>query len=193
MSTLSFVENPLQEPRPCLCLTLTSGYACLPSFLPAINLGTGKSSFIRLISGLSLPDSGQIFIRGVRRTNTIQDEPRPDLSTAKIAVVFQNPALFTSMNIAENVGFQLLEHSDLPRARIAQLVEEALEKVGLRRDVMGLQPAQLSGGMQKRVSFARAVTHDPDDKTGVCRCPDLLLLVRFGRLFARTLADEFLF
>lgn len=139
--------------------------------------GTGKSSFIRLISGLSLPTSGSILIRSVARTAKIQDDPRPDTSSAKIAVVFQNPALFSSMSIAENVGFQLIEHSDLSWERIDELVVESLKAVGLKKEVMTLNGSQLSGGMQKRVSFARAVTHDPDDSTGVCRCPDVLLLV----------------
>jgi ABC-type transporter Mla maintaining outer membrane lipid asymmetry ATPase subunit MlaF len=139
--------------------------------------GTGKSSVLRLMCGLLLPTSGQVLIRGVPRTCTISERPTP-VDAAKVAVVFQNPALFDSLSVGENVAFELLEQSDLPESRIAELAAVALKRVGLRQDVLPLFPPQLSGGMQKRVSFARAVTYDPDDQSGRCRAPEVLLLVR---------------
>jgi phospholipid/cholesterol/gamma-HCH transport system ATP-binding protein len=123
-----------------------------------------------------MPTSGEVIIRGTTRKKNIKQEP-PALDAAKIAVVFQNPALFDSLSIAENVAFELLELSDLDDSRISELAMLALERVGLRREVLHLFPPQLSGGMQKRVSFARAVTFDPEETAGVCRAPDLLLLV----------------
>lgn len=124
-----------------------------------------------------MPTSGEVIIRGIPRKATIKREP-PSLGAAKIAVVFQNPALFDSLTIGENVAFELLELSKLDDRRIAELAMIALKRVGLQQDVMDLFPPQLSGGMQKRVSFARAVTFDPDEESGgVCRAPDVLLLV----------------
>lgn len=144
--------------------------------------GTGKSTVLRLICGLLLPSSGQVFIRGEKRVRSIREDVRP-ISSAKIAVVFQNPALFDSLSVAENVAFELLENSTLPEARIAELAMIALERVGLGREVMHLLPRQLSGGMQKRVSFARSVTFDPDDTDGICRSPNILLLVSFATIY----------
>lgn len=126
-----------------------------------------------------MPTSGEIIIRGITRMRTIKQEP-PGRNQAKIAVVFQNPALFDSLTVGENVAFELLELSDLDDARISALAKVAIERVGLRQEVLDLYPPQLSGGMQKRVSFARAVTFDPDSPSGgICCAPDVLLLVSF--------------
>lgn len=138
--------------------------------------GTGKSTVLRLVCGLLMPTQGQVFIRGEQRLRPITEDVKP-ISSAKVSVVFQNPALFDSLSVAENVAFELLEHSNLPEARIAELALTALERVGLGEDEMRVFPRQLSGGMQKRVSFARSVTYDPDDKDGICRPPNILLLV----------------
>jgi phospholipid/cholesterol/gamma-HCH transport system ATP-binding protein len=77
-------------------------------------------------------------------------------------MVFQQAALFDSLNVEENVGFLLYQHSRLERSRIRELVNRSLEMVGLG-DVGGLYPAELSGGMRKRVSFARAIMSNPDN------------------------------
>lgn len=120
--------------------------------------GTGKSTILRLIAGLLTPDQGEIYIKGQRREGTIEDEDNP----IGIGLVFQQAALFDSLTVDQNVGFLLYEHSKLPRRRIRELVREKLELVGLG-DIGHRYPSELSGGMRKRVSFARAIMEDPDD------------------------------
>ncbi len=77
-------------------------------------------------------------------------------------MVFQQSALFDSLTVQENVGFLLYQHSKLPRKRIRELVRQKLEAVGLP-GIEDRLPAQLSGGMRRRVSFARAIMENPDD------------------------------
>jgi phospholipid/cholesterol/gamma-HCH transport system ATP-binding protein len=120
--------------------------------------GTGKSTILRVIAGLLLPDAGEIYVQGKRREGSIEDHPDP----INIAMVFQNAALFDSLTVAENVGFLLYQHSRLSRRRIRGLVEEKLEMVGLP-GIGDRYPAELSGGMRKRVSFARAIMDNPED------------------------------
>ena len=120
--------------------------------------GTGKSTILRIIAGLLAPDEGEVWIGGQRRIGLIEDAPDP----FTIGMVFQQAALFDSLSVAENVGFLLYQHSRLPRREIKRLVNEALAVVGLP-DVGQLFPAELSGGMRKRVSFARAVMTNPED------------------------------
>lgn len=126
-----------------------------------------KSTTLRLICGLEMPDSGSVTLRGWRRERPIREEFGP----VKVAMVFQQAALFDSLTICENVGFELFQHSSLEYERIVELVEAALERVGLS-DVMDLYPGQLSGGMRKRVSFARAVMYNPDDRSTM---PEIIL------------------
>lgn len=120
--------------------------------------GTGKSTILRIIAGLDVPDEGEIFVQGQQRIGSIDDAPDP----IGIGLVFQQSALFDSLTVEENVGFYLLRHSKLPRQRVRQLVNEKLEMVGLA-DIGDRYPAQLSGGMRKRVSFARAIIANPDN------------------------------
>lgn len=120
--------------------------------------GTGKSTILRIIAGLDVPDEGEIFVQGQQRLGSIDDTPDP----INIGLVFQQSALFDSLTVEENVGFYLLRHSKLPRQRIRDLVNEKLEMVGLP-DIGDRYPAQLSGGMRKRVSFARAIIANPDN------------------------------
>ncbi|MGF1478396.1 MAG: ABC transporter ATP-binding protein [Cyanophyceae cyanobacterium] len=120
--------------------------------------GTGKSTILRMIAGLMPLDEGEIYIKGERRTGLIEDGE--DL--INLRMVFQQAALFDSLTVQENVGFSLYQHSHLPEQRIRELVAERLEMVGLE-GTADLSPAELSGGMRKRVSFARAVMFDPDD------------------------------
>jgi phospholipid/cholesterol/gamma-HCH transport system ATP-binding protein len=122
--------------------------------------GTGKSSLLRIMAGLLSPDAGEIYLNGQLSQTAIDDPNRP----LRMSMVFQQAALFDSLNVAENVGFYLYQHSKLPRRRIRELVEEKLELVGLA-GIAKLYPAELSGGMRKRVSFARAILDDPDDET----------------------------
>ncbi len=120
--------------------------------------GTGKSTILRIISGLEPIDGGEIYIKGKLRKGTIEDSE----NTIKISLVFQQSALFDSLTVGENVGFYLLEHSKLPPQKIQQIVEEKLQMVGLP-NISDRYPAELSGGMRKRVSFARAIVADPSD------------------------------
>lgn len=120
--------------------------------------GTGKSTILRLIAGLIPVDAGEIYIKGKRRRGLIEEGNKP----MRIALVFQQAALFDSLNVDENVGFFLYEHSKLPRQKVRQLVETKLAMVGLQ-GMADRYPSQLSGGMRKRVSFARALIADPDN------------------------------
>jgi phospholipid/cholesterol/gamma-HCH transport system ATP-binding protein len=119
--------------------------------------GTGKSTILRIIAGLLAPDAGEVFVQGQRRVGWVDDVVDP----IGIGMVFQQAALFDSLTVEENVGFLLYQHSKLPRRRIRELVEEKLEMVGLPK-IGDRYPAQLSGGMRKRVSFARAIMTNPD-------------------------------
>ncbi len=120
--------------------------------------GTGKSTILRIIAGLLIPDEGEIYVQGVKRQGSIEDYPDP----INIGMVFQNAALFDSLTVDENVGFLLYQHSRLSRRRIRELVNEKLDMVGLP-DIGDRYPAELSGGMRKRVSFARAIMDNPDN------------------------------
>ncbi len=120
--------------------------------------GTGKSTCLRIIAGLLAPDAGEVYIQGQRRQGLIEDASDP----IRISMVFQQAALFDSLTVDENVGFLLYQRSKLPRRKIRQLVNHSLDMVGLP-GVADRYPDQLSGGMRKRVSFARAIISNPDD------------------------------
>jgi phospholipid/cholesterol/gamma-HCH transport system ATP-binding protein len=120
--------------------------------------GTGKSTILRIIAGLLPADSGEIYVAGQRRVGLIEDSQDP----VGIGMVFQQAALFDSLTVEENVGFLLYQHSNLSTAEIQQLVEEVLEMVGLP-GIGDRYPAELSGGMRKRVSFARAIVSNPQN------------------------------
>lgn len=118
--------------------------------------GTGKSTTLRLISGLLQPDEGEVIVNGKHRVGLISDDDESSFGICT-GLVFQNAALFDSLTVLENVGFQLMEHTDIPEADIRELVVSNLNKVGLF-DAEDLFPSQLSGGMKKRVALARAIT-----------------------------------
>lgn len=118
--------------------------------------GTGKSTILRIIAGLTELDQGEIYIRGKKRVGLIEDGEE----TIGVSMVFQQAALFDSLTVGENVGFILYQHSRLSRKTIEKLVEEKLETVGLK-GISNQYPAQLSGGQKKRVSFARAIMSNP--------------------------------
>lgn len=120
--------------------------------------GTGKSTILRMIAGLMPIDKGSIYINGKKKEGLIEDR----LDTIGISMVFQQDALFDSLTVEQNIGFSLLQHSNLSRSRIKDLVDEKLDMVGLAGTNNSF-PSQLSGGMRKRVSFARAIMSNPDD------------------------------
>lgn len=129
--------------------------------------GTGKSTILRIIAGLLAPDAGEVYVQDQRRVGWVDDVADP----IGIGMVFQQAALFDSLTVEENVGFLLYQHSKLPRQRIRELVEQKLEMVGLP-GIGDRYPAQLSGGMRKRVSFARAIMANPDNPKDT---PEVLL------------------
>ena len=129
--------------------------------------GTGKSTVLRIMAGLLAPDSGEIYVQGQMRRGLIDDAPDPIV----IGMVFQQAALFDSLTVEENVGFLLYEHSRLRRSQIRNLVQHNLDMVGLA-DAIDRYPAELSGGMRKRVSFARAIMSNPDNPK---ETPEVLL------------------
>jgi phospholipid/cholesterol/gamma-HCH transport system ATP-binding protein len=120
--------------------------------------GTGKSTILRIIAGLLAPDAGKIYIKGEQRLGLVED----GTDQIGIGMVFQQAALFDSLTVEENVGFLLYQHSKLPQKKIRELVNEKLEMVGLP-GIGARYPSELSGGMRKRVSFARAIMSNPDN------------------------------
>lgn len=110
------------------------------------------------MAGLLAPDSGEVKIAGISRKGLLSDDPSAD-ERVRVGLVFQSGALFDSLTVGENVGFLLYEHSDLPEKRVKAAVADALASVGLS-GVEGLYPAELSGGMRKRVALARAIVRD---------------------------------
>ena len=118
--------------------------------------GAGKSTVLRLLAGLQLPTNGELHLFGQQQDYLRLDQTDPP----DVRLVFQNPALLASLTVEENVGFLLREKARLSQAEIRERVESCLEAVGLY-DVAHLYPGELSGGMQKRVSFARALIDDP--------------------------------
>ena len=121
--------------------------------------GTGKSTILRIVAGLMPADRGTVCIKGKKRKGLIEDGEDP----LGISMVFQQAALFDSLTVAENVGFSLLQHSKLSSQEVKELVKEKLEMVGLGGTEDSF-PAELSGGMRKRVSFARAVMYNPQNE-----------------------------
>jgi phospholipid/cholesterol/gamma-HCH transport system ATP-binding protein len=121
--------------------------------------GTGKTTLLRLITGQILPDQGSILVEGkdvvkMRRKALYEYRKR-------IGMLFQNGALLTDINVYENVAFPLREHTDLPERLMRHIVLTKLHAVGLR-GAWQMMPAELSGGMARRVALARAIAMDPD-------------------------------
>ena len=121
--------------------------------------GVGKSVLLKHLVGLMRPDSGQVLISGENAVEFNQDEWQQ--ARTRFGMLFQNAALFDSMPVWENVGLGLLEHTRLKRHEIYEIAQRKLELVGLT-DVEEKMPAQLSGGMKKRVALARAIARDPE-------------------------------
>ncbi len=121
--------------------------------------GSGKSTLLKLMIGLIHPTSGKILIDGQDIAAMNDDEL--DEVRLKMGMVFQYSALFDSMSVGENVAFGLRERMDYSEERIQAIVKEKLELVGLP-GIEDFMPGELSGGMKKRVSLARAIAVNPD-------------------------------
>ena len=121
--------------------------------------GSGKSVLIKHIIGLLKPDRGSILVDGEEVT-TMRERQLKELRK-KFGMLFQAAALFDSLTVGENVAFALVEHTRLSRAEIADRVREKLTLVGLP-GTEDLFPAELSGGMKKRVGLARALAIEPE-------------------------------
>jgi phospholipid/cholesterol/gamma-HCH transport system ATP-binding protein len=146
--------------------------------------GTGKSVLLRQIVGLEAPDAGRIVLGGLElsRYLAMPAEEKP----FRVAMVFQNAALLASLTVAENVSLRLREQQRATADRIADITRRALEAVDLSGSEAKL-PGELSGGMRKRVSIARALAIDPelilyDEPTADL---DPILTEEIGRLITR--------
>jgi phospholipid/cholesterol/gamma-HCH transport system ATP-binding protein len=122
--------------------------------------GSGKTVLLRLIDGLIRPDSGSIRLFGQNIEHLSEDELLP--IRRRLGYVFQGAALFDSLTVEENVGYPLREHAQVGEAEIRERVVHFLSLVGLDEKVLPLLPAELSGGMRKRVGIARALIGQPE-------------------------------
>jgi len=121
--------------------------------------GTGKTTLLKLITGQIRPDRGQVLVEG----RDVAQLSRRELYALRqrMGMLFQNGALLTDLDVFENVAFPLREHTKLPEPLISHIVLTKLQSVGLR-GAWALMPAELSGGMARRVALARAMAMDPD-------------------------------
>ncbi len=120
--------------------------------------GTGKSVLLKCVLGLLHPDKGQILVEG-----TPAEQGDRDAFLARFGMLFQGGALFDSMTVWQNVAFRLLRGKlKRPRDEARAIAIEKLRRVGLKERVADLYPAELSGGMQKRVGLARAIAAEPE-------------------------------
>ncbi|MBI5789783.1 MAG: ABC transporter ATP-binding protein [Candidatus Schekmanbacteria bacterium] len=120
--------------------------------------GTGKSVILKHVIGLLSPDQGKVFIDG-QELGSLKEK---DLNQTrqKFGMLFQGAALFDSLSVWENVGFGLLEHTGLSKEEIREIAGKKLAMVGLH-GIGDMNPADLSGGMKKRVGLARAIAMEP--------------------------------
>lgn len=121
--------------------------------------GSGKSTLLKLMIGLIRPTSGEIWVND----REISQLPEAELDKVRLGMgmVFQYSALFDSMTVGDNVAFGLREHTKYPEEKIQQIVREKLALVGMD-GVESMMPSELSGGMKKRVSLARAIAFGPE-------------------------------
>lgn len=152
--------------------------------------GTGKSVLIKCVLGILEPDRGSIQIDGVEVVGGRTREAAA--KRAACGMLFQGGALFDSLRIWENVAFRLIYAERMSRRRAKEIAIHTLKRVGLGDDVAELLPAELSGGMQKRVSLARAIASDPqiiffdEPTTGL----DPIMADVINDLIRSTTADE---
>ena len=121
--------------------------------------GCGKSTLLKLLVGYLKPDAGRILYDGADIVPMSEDQLDP--VRKRFGILFQNGALFNSMTVGENVALPLIEHTNLDPKIIRMIIKIKLELVGLR-GFEDLKPAQISGGMKKRVGLARAIALDPE-------------------------------
>jgi len=121
--------------------------------------GTGKSVFLKLLIGLQKADSGSICVTG----REVTEAGRTELNEIrkKVGFLFQQAALYDSLTVEENVGFPISRHSEMSDEERRNRVKELLANVGMEKD-LGKMPADISGGMKKRVGLARAMALDPE-------------------------------
>jgi phospholipid/cholesterol/gamma-HCH transport system ATP-binding protein len=147
--SFAYTDKPVLED---VSFVVETGESCIimgPS-------GSGKSTILRLILGLNCPQSGEIHVDGQNICRMKEKEKRE--IRKKIGMVFQDGALFDSLSVWENVGYYLLEHTDMPIEEVGAKAVEMLGFVGLDADeIMDKLPEQLSGGMQRRVAIGRAL------------------------------------
>jgi phospholipid/cholesterol/gamma-HCH transport system ATP-binding protein len=122
--------------------------------------GVGKSTILKHMAGLMLPDSGEVWVEG-QNVGSLTEERLNELRK-KMGVVFKYAALFDSLTVFENIAFRLLRDFQMPRLKAMEVVRRKLELVGLKDELMDRKPAELSGGMRKRVGLARAIAVDPE-------------------------------
>ncbi len=122
--------------------------------------GCGKTVFLKTLVGLQRPSRGAVYFDG----QNLAELGERELSRirTRFGFVFQQAALFDSMTIAQNVAFPLRQHSGRSEAEIREIVRARLAEVGLPEQVLGKKPAELSGGMRKRVGLARALALEPE-------------------------------
>ncbi|KJJ84139.1 organic solvent ABC transporter ATP-binding protein [Candidatus Omnitrophus magneticus] len=121
--------------------------------------GSGKSVLLKHLIGLIAPDSGRVIIDGIDLTKARSKDVRK--TRKKFGMLFQGAALFDSLTVFENVGFQLMEYTHKTYEEIKVRVEECLKMVGLK-GIEEMKPSELSGGMKKRVGLARAISMSPE-------------------------------
>lgn len=122
--------------------------------------GTGKSVLLKCILGLLIPEQGRILVDGDDVLTMSAGERRDQVK--KFGMLFQGAALFDSLPVWENVSFGLMKAQGVKRKEAKDVAVDKLSRVGLTADVADLQPAELSGGMKKRVGLARAIAAEPD-------------------------------
>jgi phospholipid/cholesterol/gamma-HCH transport system ATP-binding protein len=122
--------------------------------------GSGKTVLLRHVAGLIQPDAGEVRVFGVN-IEALPEEALLPLRR-RMGYVFQGAALFDSLSVYENVAYPLREHTSLPEAAIQERVVHFLSLVALGEDVLPQLPAELSGGMRKRVGIARALVGEPE-------------------------------
>jgi phospholipid/cholesterol/gamma-HCH transport system ATP-binding protein len=122
--------------------------------------GSGKTVLLRIVDGLLRPDAGTVRLFGTQIERLSEEALLP--IRRRLGYVFQGAALFDSLTVEENVGFSLREHTGLPDREIRARVIHFLSLVGLDARILPLLPAELSGGMRKRVGIARALVGQPE-------------------------------